>query len=76
MGLLKVTDVAKELNVGKSTVYNLIDANMLKHHRIGLGRGGIRISRKQLDEFLKESEMEPGDSTSLRQINHHSVSSL
>ena len=40
----KVSQVAEKLNVSESIVYALIDAGRLACHRIGLGRGTIRVS--------------------------------
>lgn len=50
--MLKVNQVAEELNVSQSVVYALIDAGRLACHRIGVGRGTIRVSTEDLDAYL------------------------
>lgn len=50
--MLKVNQVAEELNVSESIVYALIDAGRLACHRIGVGRGTIRVSNEDLDAYL------------------------
>lgn len=51
--MLKVSEVARRLNVSQSKVYELIDAGDLGHHRIG---GAIRVSEEQLVAFLEETK--------------------
>jgi excisionase family DNA binding protein len=50
--LLKVRDTAERLNVSESCVYQLIEAGKLPCHRIGNGRGAIRISEADLNDYL------------------------
>lgn len=57
MTLFTVKQVAEILGVSKGCVYALIDAGKLDHHRIGLGRGTIRISDQELDAYLDESRV-------------------
>lgn len=54
--MLSVKQVARQLAVSSKTVYLLISQGLLKCHRIGSGRGTIRVSRQQLDEYLARSE--------------------
>ena len=53
--MLSVKEVAGTLSVSAKTVYLLIRAGSLKAHRVGAGRGVIRISQKQLDEYLRST---------------------
>ncbi len=53
--MLTVQEVAKRLNVAPSTVYGLVARGKLQGHRIGLGRGTIRISEHDLALFLEGS---------------------
>ena len=53
--LLTVPQVAERLNISPSAVYQLIEAGKLGHHRIGIGRGTIRVSEADLGAFLCES---------------------
>lgn len=52
--LLTVKDVAARLNVSASCVYQLVESGRLSHHRIGLGRGAIRVSEESISEYLDE----------------------
>lgn len=56
-----VRQVAEQLNVSESIVYALIDAGRLACHRIGVGRGTIRIAREDLDAYLASCREERGD---------------
>jgi len=50
--MLKVSQVAEKLNVSESIVYALITAGRLGSHRIGVGRGTIRVSTEDLEADL------------------------
>lgn len=43
--MLTVKEVAERLRVSRTCVYQLIERGMLVCHRIGLGRGAIRIAQ-------------------------------
>ena len=49
---LTVKDVAARLNISVSCIYQLVESGKLAHHRIGLGRGAIRFSDGDIDEYL------------------------
>ena len=53
--MLSVKDTAARLNVSTSTVYSLIKCGQLKSHRIGIGRGVIRVSEADISDFLHGS---------------------
>jgi len=56
--LLRVSEVARRLNVHVSTVYRLADSGRLSAHALGDGkvrRRGIRIWSSSVDELLKNS---------------------
>lgn len=53
---MKVSEVAKRLEVSPALVYSLCAVGKLKCHRIGLGRGCIRVSEEQLLAFLAGAE--------------------
>jgi excisionase family DNA binding protein len=55
---MTATEAAKLLEVSVATVYELCAAGRLAHHRIGLGRGVIRIDRPDLDAYLASSRVE------------------
>lgn len=50
--LLTVAQVAGLLGVSTASVYAMVEAGRLACHRIGLGRGTIRISEADLEDFL------------------------
>ena len=54
MELMTVKEVARRLRVSASLVYQLIDSGRLGCHRIGNGRGAIRIRREDMDEYLNQ----------------------
>jgi excisionase family DNA binding protein len=54
--MMTVEDVARRLNVSDSFVYGVVAEGRLKHHRLGKGQGGIRVSEEQLAEFLRLTE--------------------
>ena len=56
--LLTVREVAGVLKVSRSLVYLLIESRKLACHRIGNGRGSIRVRRCDLDRFLEQCRIE------------------
>ena len=55
--LLKIPEVAEQLNVSCSFVYQAISEGRLKFFRLGKGQGGLRISQAQIDDFLASAEV-------------------
>lgn len=53
---MRVPDAAKQLDVSVSTVYGLVASGRLRCHRVGLGRGSIRITPEHLAEYLAGTE--------------------
>lgn len=53
--MLTVSQVAARMAVSPSLVYQLIDSGKLGHHRIGNGRGTIRVSESDLEAYLSAS---------------------
>jgi excisionase family DNA binding protein len=49
---VRVKEAAVRLEVSPATVYGLVAAGKLRCHRVGLGRGAIRISEEHVAEFL------------------------
>lgn len=58
--LLTVQEVAGLLRVSQSLVYQLVDAGRIACHRIGIGRGAIRVSREEVIRFLATSRQHNG----------------
>ncbi len=58
--LYTVAEAARELGLKPSSVYALIGARELGHHRIGRGkRGGIMISCEQIRDYLAAHAVAP-----------------
>jgi excisionase family DNA binding protein len=53
---MRVREAAQRLDVSEATVYALVASGRLRCHRVGLGRGAIRISEDHLAEYLKGAE--------------------
>lgn len=56
--MLTVKQVAGQLSVSATCVYQLIATGRLTSHRIGLGRGAIRICEADLAAFIDECRNE------------------
>lgn len=53
--MLSVKDAAVRLNVSTSTIYSLIKCGQLRSHRVGVGRGVIRVSEANISDYLQSS---------------------
>lgn len=53
-----VAEVATKLKISRSSVYFAIESGTLPHYRFGAGRGTIRVSEEQLQEFLDGAKAE------------------
>jgi excisionase family DNA binding protein len=56
MTLLKIHELKDRLRISLTTAYNLVARGKIRHVRVGLGRGGIRIPEEALMEYLKARE--------------------
>ena len=54
--VLTVKQAAERLGVSAQTIYALCSARLLRHSRIGLGRGRIVISEEAIAEYLRATE--------------------
>jgi len=57
-GPFTVRQAAAAMNVDDRTVYSLCSNGELAHHRIGVGRGTIRISQVDLQRYLSRQRVE------------------
>lgn len=57
--MFTVSQVATQLQLSKQSVYVLVQQGKLKAHRFGAGRGTIRISSADLEEFIEASRQQP-----------------
>jgi excisionase family DNA binding protein len=60
MNLLTVKEAAGRLRVSAATVYALVARKLLRHERIGTGRGAIRIPEDAVEEYRKRRTVEAG----------------
>lgn len=58
---LKPKDVAVALDVNVQTVYVLVRQGDLPAYRVGAGRGTIRISRADFEQYLADRGIPAGD---------------
>ncbi len=56
---MKVREAADRLELSPATVYSLVASGKLRHFRVGLGRGSIRIAEEHLAEYLQAAETVP-----------------
>ena len=73
MDLLTIHEVAAILKVSKSLVYGMIASGKIACHRIGNGRGAIRVRRDDLEEFLaacRFAESEPAPRVPRPKLKH------
>lgn len=56
--MLTVKQVAEQLCVSATCVYQLIARGKLACHRIGIGRGAVRICEADLAEFIERCRNE------------------
>jgi len=66
--MLTVVEVADYLRVSRTCVYQLIESGKLACHRIGVGRGAIRVTQGDLDEFILGCRREPGENVASRPV--------
>jgi excisionase family DNA binding protein len=72
---LTVKQVAERLQVSQAVVYQLCAGRMIRHHRVGAGRGTIRIREEDLAAFVEGCRVEPHPSTSAGTLKHISMPS-
>jgi excisionase family DNA binding protein len=53
MDLLTVKEAAEMLRLSSAAVYALCKAGTLAHHRLGRGRGAVRIDQKDLFAYVE-----------------------
>lgn len=54
--LLRVPEVAELLACSTSNIYAAVAAGVLPAYRVGVGRGGLRFSMEQIEEYLGRRE--------------------
>jgi excisionase family DNA binding protein len=59
--VLSVKQAAERLGVSRTLVYSFVATRRLRHIRLGLGRGVIRIPPDALEEFERECLVEASE---------------
>jgi excisionase family DNA binding protein len=59
MKMFSVSEAAKELGVSAGTVYALCARRRIRHERIGVGRGTIRIPADAIEEYRSSVTVSP-----------------
>jgi hypothetical protein len=57
--MLTVKSAAARMGVSTAIVYGLCAGRLLRHSRVGLGRGKIVISEEAIAEYLRSHESGP-----------------
>jgi excisionase family DNA binding protein len=57
--LWTVREVAERLRVSAQVVYRLCRDGKLRHLRVGVGRGAIRVRDEDLNAFLEQAAVAP-----------------
>lgn len=68
--MFTVAEIAKRLKCSPALVYALCEAGKLSHHRLGLGRGTIRVAEEDLTAFLQESRVKKNQLTTAAALKH------
>lgn len=68
--LLTVREVAERLKCSRALIYALCEKGKLSHHRLGMGRGTIRVSVGDLEAFLHATHVEPQRLTTTVGLKH------
>jgi excisionase family DNA binding protein len=55
--MLTVKQAAEKLSVSPTLVYSLVSQRLIRHERIGVKRGVIRIPDDALDEYRRAREV-------------------
>ncbi|WP_437193235.1 helix-turn-helix domain-containing protein [Planctomicrobium sp. SH527] len=64
--MLNVATTAERLGVSTATIYALVNAGKLPCYRIGVGRGAIRISEREIEQYLESCRQLPTAPTTAR----------
>lgn len=59
--LMSMDDLAARTQLSKSFWYARISEGAIRHYRLGPGRGGIRISEEQYQDYLRRREQGGGE---------------
>jgi excisionase family DNA binding protein len=66
---LTVAEAAAEAGIGLRTMYGLCERGEIDHHRIGAGRGTIRVNKKALAALQRQGSVNAkGSRTTLEQL--------
>ncbi len=67
--LLTVKEAAAALRISEATVRSLISRKLIRHERIGLGRGKVMIPEDAIDEYRRSRTVEAsGGETAIKTV--------
>ena len=73
MKLLTIQEAADVLRISSSLLYELINSGKIIAHRIGNGRGTLRIQEVDLEKYVDECREQPMQPT---RRSHHRLKHL
>lgn len=73
MHYLTVKQAAERLQISDKTIYQLCAAGRVAHHRIGTGRGTIRISEHDLAAFVADCKVDSGPDANPDALKHINI---
>jgi excisionase family DNA binding protein len=68
--MFTVKDTAARIGVSEQLVYALCAGRRLRHVRVGLGRGTIRIPEDAVDEYLRGRTVAVGEAPTAEVLRH------
>lgn len=54
--MLTIKEVTKILNIGRATLYRLIDSGEIKAYKIGKS---VRFKQEEIDEYVRSNQIQP-----------------
>jgi excisionase family DNA binding protein len=70
IAMLTVKDAAQRLAVSEQLIYALCAKQQLRHVRVGLGRGTIRIPEDAIEEYVNARTVEAGTASTAEVLTH------
>ncbi len=68
--MLTVAETAERLRCSRALIYQLCERGRLPHHRLGVGRGTIRVLEGDLELFLKQNRVEAPPAETRMPLKH------
>ncbi len=65
----RVPAVAKVLTINDRTLYKMVERGDIGHVRLGIGRGGLRITRAQVEAYIAANTHDVAPKPELRLVD-------